>query len=146
MRSLNDYLKVTDLSQIAANRAEPFPLGFLRGERGDMIYLTCEETIQMLGVLELRPGIGRGRHAHKTKREHLYFINGLVKGCYWFEEHPQDRHEILHKPGQLVTVEPGLYHEFVAVEPSWAVEFSSAPYDQADTFYPKDPPSPIMAR
>jgi hypothetical protein len=138
MRLIDHYLTITDLSQVNIDRKSPYPLGTWKGERGDMIYLNCEEQIKMLGVLELRPELGvRGRHAHKTKKEIFYFITGQVTGRYWFEENPDDVREIRHIRGHLVTIEPGLFHEFLALEPSWAVEFSPQTHNDNDTVYPE---------
>ena len=55
MRLIDHYLTITDLSQVNVDRKSPYPLGTWKGERGDMIYLNCEEQIKMLEALKTRP-------------------------------------------------------------------------------------------
>ncbi len=139
MRLIEDYLKVIDILEVEADRDSSYPFGKWKGERGDIIYLNCEEPIKMLGVLELSPELGvRGRHAHSKKKEMLYFLTGKVRGRYWFKEVPETTYEFIHRPGHMVVISPDLFHEFAPLEVSLAIEFSPQPYDKRDTIYVND--------
>ena len=139
--SLQDFLAVQDLTNADPNLQTSHPLGRWQAPRGEMIYLNSEDQISMLGVLELRPELGpRGRHKHQVRKEIFYIITGKVIGRYWFDHHPQDGYTIEHNAGQLLTIYPGLYHEFLALEPTWMVEYSPQSYDASDVIYPKETP------
>lgn len=138
---LEDFLTVQDLSQLTPDIQSAHPLGTSKAPRGDMIYLNCEERLSTLGVLEIRPELGpRGRHMHLHKKEIFYIITGKMQGRYWHDHNPNQGYVFDHGPGHLITIQPGLFHEFIAIEPTWAVEFSPQIFNISDTVYPQETP------
>jgi quercetin dioxygenase-like cupin family protein len=132
-----DYLTIKNLNEIKADINTFKPFGSTKGDRGLTIFLNSKEDFQFIALVELKPNLPRGHHQHAKKIEMLYVISGTVKGKYWLPEWPfKDAYEMIHEAGTFVQINPGLFHEFLAIEPTWLVELSPTSFNVKDTYYP----------
>lgn len=138
MQQIYDLLDIKDLTQLEPHLDDQKPFGYLEKERGFMAYLNQPKDYKFLAILEIKPGQPRGRHYHKEKIEMFYIISGLTHGQYWLPTMKQDEGiQHVHKPGDFITIQPGLCHEFSAQEPTLALEMTYQSFTLKDTFYPQ---------
>lgn len=138
---LENFLTIEDLSDFKPDLQGSHPFGRLKAPRGEMVYLNGQDPVTSLGVLEIRPELGpRGRHMHRRKKEIFYIITGKLEGRYWHENDAKKGYVFNHYAGHFITIQPGLFHELVALEPTWAIEFSPQIFDITDTVYPQETP------
>jgi hypothetical protein len=135
--SLKEFLTIQNVKELSPNMDDTYPLGFVERERGAMVYLNFGEPLRFCALIEINPVLGsRGNHAHKIKKEIFYILSGKVKGTYWLQNELKKQAETFtHIEGDLITMQPGLFHEFCALEPALALEFSPQPLVALDTYY-----------
>lgn len=134
MKKIQDYVTIRSLKGMTPNLASKSPLGYvdLPG-RGVMVQLNPEETLKYAGVFEVNPTYGtRGRHKHLKKVEYIYVVTGTARGRFWLES-KEAAEEFTLNQGDLVTVLPGVYHEYEAVSPAWMIELSPTSFEKEDT-------------
>lgn len=102
--------------------------------QGELALLhNSEDPICYLAWIELKPGVLRGNHYHRVKREHLYLIQGTARVCL-LDLETQERLELQINAGDLILIEPGIAHVIESQESSHAVEYSPVPMDIGDTY------------
>jgi quercetin dioxygenase-like cupin family protein/SAM-dependent methyltransferase len=82
------------------------------------------ETIEHAGLIETKKEGVRGNHYHKRSVQHSYLISGLMEVVISAGTCPDIR-KILLKPGQLITIPPGIRHSFKAIEDSVLIDLIS---------------------
>jgi hypothetical protein len=88
--------------------------------------------IHYLACIELRAGQVRGNHYHEIKEERIYVMQGALDLV--LEDIDSRRREILPlQTGDLAVIQPRVAHALQMSQPGWAVEFSVARFDPADT-------------
>src|SRR5688572_29639501 len=101
--------------------------------RGELAVLTDGTTpIRHLSYLELRPGMIRGNHFHKQRREWFYLISGeLTLTLADVNAAPEKTVVQLHA-GDLVYITPEIAHALNPTTQGHAVEFAAEPFDLKD--------------
>ncbi|MFM7099813.1 MAG: cupin domain-containing protein [Verrucomicrobiota bacterium] len=100
---------------------------------GELVQLTDDASLlHYLAVLEIRAGTVRGDHVHPRREEWFYLVAGAatLHAAVPGQATPV---ALPLQPGDLVRIQPGLAHGLQVTQPGWAVEFSSTPFDPADT-------------
>jgi quercetin dioxygenase-like cupin family protein len=83
-------------------------------------------------VIELRPGTTRGNHYHRHKMEVVYLISGEVRVLVE-DTATATREAILLRPGDLLTIPPGIAHAMQPTAAGYAVELSPTRFEPEDT-------------
>jgi mannose-6-phosphate isomerase-like protein (cupin superfamily) len=135
--SLKKFLTIQNVKELSPTMSDVYPLGFVTRERGAMTYLNFGEPLNFCALVEINPALGsRGNHVHKIKKEIFYILSGTVKGTYWLQnEHKEQAETFIHSEGDIITIQPELFHEFQALEPALALEFSPQSFMTSDTYY-----------
>lgn len=134
MKEVSAYVTKRSLKGMIPDLSTRSPLGYIElPGRGVTVQLNIEKTFTYVGVVELNPACGtRGRHKHLKKLEHVYVVTGSAKLRLWLEK-KEDAVELELAQGDLITIRPGVYHEYEAVTPAWMVELSPIPFEKEDT-------------
>ncbi|HEX7858707.1 MAG TPA: cupin domain-containing protein [Verrucomicrobiae bacterium] len=115
-----------------ANRAEV--CARITSPRGDLAVLTDGTTpIRHLSYLELRPGMIRGNHYHKQRREWFYLISGELS-LTMADVKGGEKTVIQLRAGDLAYITPEIAHALNPTTPGHAVEFAAEPFDLSDVF------------
>jgi quercetin dioxygenase-like cupin family protein len=95
-----------------------------------------EPGIQYVALIVFRPRKTRGNHFHKFKVEYVYVIRGQVK-LVVEEVTSKARATVKLRQGDQVVISTGVAHALRPLTAGQALEFSPAPFDQADSYaYP----------
>ena len=134
---VNDYLTIQNIHDFKPDTNTAYPVGYADFGRGGTTFLNVNQTNATLMLIEFRADSGpRGRHKHALRYESFYIISGCLKARYWLHD-PDEAIEYVHRHGTLLTLKPGLFHEYECVDgPALALEFSPQPYDRSDHYYP----------
>ncbi len=134
MKDVLNYVTKRSLKGMIPDLSARSPLGYIElPGRGVMVQLNPEETFNYVGVFEVNPAYGtRGRHKHLKKLEYVYVITGSARLRVWLEK-KEEAVELELNQGDLVTVRPGVYHEYEALTRAWMVELSPVPFEKEDT-------------
>jgi quercetin dioxygenase-like cupin family protein len=91
------------------------------------------EPMSFLAYIQFLPEKARGNHYHPRKHENVLVVSGLIRAKYLLPQHPEDVLELTLKPGDIVSVEPGCVHSYVAVTGGVGLEFSRERFELRDT-------------
>lgn len=106
----------------------------INSPRGELAVLTDGTVpIRHLSYLELRPGMVRGNHFHKQRREFFYLISGELS-LTLADIGSGEKAVVELRPGDLVYVTPGIAHALNPVAQGHGIEFAAEPFDLADVF------------
>ncbi len=92
-----------------------------------------DEAMRYLAVIELKPGGVRGNHYHRRKKEFIYVLSGSFDLTVVEAELSSQSTTLLVSAGERVIVEPGIAHALRTREAGYAIEYSPARFDAADT-------------
>ena len=102
--------------------------------RGELAVLTDGSVpIRHLSYLELRPGMIRGNHYHKQRREWFYLISGELT-LTMTDAKGGEKTVIQLRAGDLAYITPEIVHALNPVTPGSAIEFAAEPFDLTDVF------------
>jgi dTDP-4-dehydrorhamnose 3,5-epimerase-like enzyme len=119
--------------------------------RGEVAWPAVGERSDYLHVIEFaEAGVRRGFHAHPGHRERLYVFRGALRVLVHAAE-GGDTVELRVAAGELIRMEPGVAHGFVALEPTLAVAMGTGSNPLEDTvptpeLGARDPRAPLPAR
>lgn len=138
---LTGFLTVLDGYATPSDFNDPLTFGCAHLPRGLMVYLNRFGPYHHTALVELDPQKGfRGRHGHLKKTEYFYVITGTSHGHYWRAPHgASSAHVMHHTPGQLIIIQPHLFHTFYPETHGWVLELATTPFDRHDTI-PYDGP------
>lgn len=129
-------LVIQRLKDNSPDMAHAFPFGERIMEKGNGTYLNLGRSFSFLSVLVFKPNCGiRGHHVHHQKEEHMYILEGTMKGHYWQEDAPEAITTLQHHAGELLSLSPGLGHGFEALSLTRVIEFSPQAFDPKDVVY-----------
>jgi oxalate decarboxylase/phosphoglucose isomerase-like protein (cupin superfamily) len=131
-RAVVKSLLVTDQP---ANRPEV--CARIQSPRGELAVLTDGSApIRHLSYLELRPGMVRGNHFHKQRREFFYLISGELT-LTLADVDSGEKAVVEMRAGDLLYVSPSIAHALRPSTGGHAVEYATEAFDAADVFpYP----------
>jgi quercetin dioxygenase-like cupin family protein len=69
-------------------------------------------------------------HHHPVKRETFYVWEGKLILVYGIDPDMNKAEEIVLEPGQSFHIEPGLWHQAIAIEDTWILEASTTHSDE----------------
>lgn len=101
-------------------------------EHGMSVYLSSHKGYQFTALFEFLPGHPRGNHAHATRMERLYVIEGELEAFFWAGDSPTLVKVELLKKGDWITIYPGTFHRYEAVSRTLLIEVSEDAYDASD--------------
>ena len=78
--------------------------------------------------IEFGPNTPWGNHYHKKRTENFALIKGDLTAKYWPPESPNEILEVKLEVGDVVTVSPGLAHEYLSTGNAVALEFASTTF------------------
>ncbi len=102
--------------------------------RGETYQLFQGKSGQQVSVYYRNQGVRFGQHFHKgldaaKNPEYFYLISGQVL-FYAFNGRTGEKISEQLSAGHLVTIEPGVYHEFEALTPVIFLEYRSTVFDK----------------
>ena len=134
-RSVRDYVSFSRLGRDydpdgLRERGE----GFLLSRDGvDTIFYHSGAEMRFLAYIEFAPGQTRGNHYHRDRVEHLCVAKGELDATYTVPGDPGDSLTVRLAAGDLVRIQPGCVHTYVARDNAVALEFAPQPFDETDT-------------
>tara|TARA_R110000824_G_scaffold172292_2_gene350094 strand:+ start:334 stop:753 length:420 start_codon:yes stop_codon:yes gene_type:complete len=89
------------------------PLELHTDERGSLVDLFYNETIQHAVFIDSKPNAVRGNHYHKNTEQHLLVLSGELE--YWYKNVDDDgpAKMVLVKSGDIVSTPPNEIHALV---------------------------------
>lgn len=126
------------LKTLPVLEGSPGPAGpdrrHLKLPQGDLIQLhNSAQPVHYLALIQLRSGGVRGNHYHIRKQEHVYVLEGEI-ALIVEDLDGAGRETLTVRAGDLVFLPPRVAHALCTVHPGWAVEFTPAPLDPADSY------------
>lgn len=124
---------------------DPLPIGGkdslerrIFSEKGEMAQILnrVDEAFRHLVYWELdsgRSGQERGHHYHERKVEWFYVLTGELELSLKDIESPAVK-KLIVKAGNRLTIHPKVAHAFRSLIYSQVLEYSTEPYDPADTY------------
>jgi quercetin dioxygenase-like cupin family protein len=132
---MNDLFNITTLNPLNDEISSPISLRLMDNAKGSSIFLNSTESIHTVAVIEFpKGGEVRGNHYHKTKREYLYIMEGILQAYFWRPGEEIIQEIILNK-GDFLTLHPNLGHAFKGIERTMVFELGNKGFDPLDTVY-----------
>jgi quercetin dioxygenase-like cupin family protein len=107
-----------------------------RDERGEIIDLLENETINAVTLVTFRRGAVRGNHYHQHTTQWNYLMSGSIKLAS--QVPGEEVKEILMSPGDFVVTGPNVRHALVGLADSEVMVFTKGPRGgkeyESDTF------------
>jgi len=107
-----------------------------KDERGEIIDLLENETINAVTLITFRKGAVRGNHYHKQTTQWNYLISGSIKLVSQVPGEPSV--ETVMKPGDFIVTGPEVRHALVGLADSELMVFTKGPRGgkeyESDTF------------
>jgi len=91
------------------------------------------EPMSFLAYIQFLPDKPRGDHYHPRKHENLLIISGVVRARYLLPGRPDDVLDLTLNPGEIVSVQPGCVHSYLASSGAVGLEFSKERFEMSDT-------------
>jgi dTDP-4-dehydrorhamnose 3,5-epimerase-like enzyme len=106
----------------------------INSPRGELAVLTDGSVpIRHLSYLEMRPGMVRGNHYHKLRKEYCYVISGELTLALADVATGESVSVQIHA-GEIAYIQPGIAHAFNPLGQGQAVEYAAQPFDLSDVF------------
>jgi quercetin dioxygenase-like cupin family protein len=136
MTTIDDLLTIRNVTEVEPDMKSNKLFGYRNEGRGESAYLSADGNVKFVAVIEFLPGLGlRGKHYHKNKKEVMYILEGEMKGFYWLPDVTGEVKKVVHKKGDLITMEPGLAHAYEATLRTVAIELFPESYESDDNVY-----------
>lgn len=88
--------------------------------------------VRYIASIELRPGLPRGNHYHRVKREFIYLVQGEIV-LRLEDVATRESWEFRLRAGDLAFVDAEIAHVLEPVMAGLGIEFSEEAFDAADT-------------
>jgi quercetin dioxygenase-like cupin family protein len=99
-------------------------------------FYDADEAVRYMACIELRAGTVRGNHYHLSKEESIYVLRGEVL-LQMADIESRESASVPLRMGDRAAIQTRVAHALVAVNPGFAIEWSSVRFDPADTYrYP----------
>ena len=108
----------------------------VNGDNQPTCALHTDKPVRFIALLQFKHNIARGNHYHLRKEEHMIILSGEVKCVFtWPPDHEnKSTFECTLKAGQVVIIQPGIVHTFIASNgDSTALEASPQMFKTQDT-------------
>jgi mannose-6-phosphate isomerase-like protein (cupin superfamily) len=80
-------------------------------------------------ILKIKKGGFCSEHRHRSKINHFHIISGCLQISIWQDTSID---HVVIEDGESAMVQPGVFHKFLALEETLALEIYSAPLDEED--------------
>jgi len=132
---LSDYVEVVSLNRnydaLSLSRDN---LGFSISREGvSTIFYHSGPAMRFLAYIEFAEGLTRGNHYHNKRVEYMCVAKGRLLATYYLANDPTEKLTKVLNSGDIVRIQPGCVHAYLAQEFSVALEYSPVPFDEADT-------------
>ncbi|MBX2811965.1 MAG: hypothetical protein KTR25_09145 [Myxococcales bacterium] len=97
--------------------------GRFRGgdHRGEVAMIVAGSVMEYVELVEFKEGTTRAFCYHEEFIKSLYVINGPVVAALAVVDSPLERLEVELSAGQILTINPGVAHAFLALGRSWVL-------------------------